>query len=40
MPAKEVGDLYKATLATLTFNNKIVINNLTEVANQEKKLPP
>merc|ERR1711976_909029 len=32
---KEVADKYRETLCTLTFNNKIVINTLTEIAKEE-----
>lgn len=35
--AKEVADKYRDTLSTLTFNNKIVINTLTEIAKEEVK---
>jgi len=35
--AKEVADNYRETLATLTFNNKIVINTLTEIAKENIK---
>ena len=35
--AKEVADKYRDTLSTLTFNNKIVINTLTEIAKEEIK---
>eukprot|EP00092_Neocalanus_flemingeri_P047972 GFUD01054570.1.p1 GENE.GFUD01054570.1~~GFUD01054570.1.p1 ORF type:complete len:262 (-),score=84.30 GFUD01054570.1:79-864(-) len=35
--AKEVAENYRETLATLTFNNKIVINTLTEIAKENMK---
>ena len=35
--AKEVAEQYRETLCTLTFNNKIVINTLTELAKEEVK---
>ena len=35
--AAEVDDNYRETLATLTFNNKIVINTLTEIAKENIK---
>ena len=35
--AKEVAEKYRETLSTLTFNNKIVINTLTEIAKEEVK---
>ena len=35
--SREVADTYKETLATLTFNNKIVINTLTEIAKENIK---
>ena len=34
---KEVADKYRETLSTLSFNNKIVINTLTEIAKEEVK---
>ena len=34
---KEVAEKYRETLSTLTFNNKIVINTLTEIAKEEVK---
>jgi len=34
---KEVAENYKETLTTLTFNNKIVINTLTEIAKENTK---
>ena len=35
--SKEVADSYMETLATLTFNNKIVINTLTEIAKENTR---
>ena len=35
--AREVAEKYKETLVTLTFNNKIVINSLTEIAKEDTK---
>merc|ERR1711994_1157536 len=35
--AREVADSYTETLSKLTFNNKLVINTLTEIANENKK---
>ena len=35
--SKEVAEKYRETLSTLTFNNKIVINTLTEIAKEEIK---
>ena len=35
--AREVAEKYKETLVTLTFNNKIVINTLTEIAKEDTK---
>ena len=35
--AKKVADNYRKTLATLTFNNKIEINTLTELAKENIK---
>ena len=35
--AREVAEKYKATLLTLTFNNKIAINTLTEIAKEDSK---
>ena len=35
--AAEVADNYRETLSTLTFNNKIVINTLTEIAKENIK---
>ena len=35
--SKEVAEKYRETLSTLTFNNKIVINTLTEIAKEEVK---
>ena len=35
--SKEVAETYRETLATLTFNNKIVINTLTEIAKENMK---
>lgn len=35
--AKEIAEKYRETLSTLTFNNKIVINTLTEIAKEEVK---
>jgi len=35
--SKEVADNYRETLCTLTFNNKIVINTLTEIAKENFK---
>ena len=35
--AAEVAENYRETLATLTFNNKIVINTLTEIAKENIK---
>ena len=34
--SKEVADSYTETLAELTFNNKIMINHLTEIAKEYK----
>jgi len=34
--AREVAEKYKETLVTLTFNNKIVINTLTEIAKEDR----
>ena len=34
--AREVADSYRETLSKLTFNNKLVINTLTEIANENK----
>ena len=33
--AKETADRYRETLAQLTFNNKIVINTLTDIAKED-----
>ena len=35
--AREVAEKYRETLVTLTFNNKIVINTLTEIAKEDTK---
>ena len=35
--SKEVADSYTETLAELTFNNKIMINHLTEIAKENTR---
>ena len=35
--AKEMEDNYRVTVVTLAFNNKIVINNLTEISKENMK---
>ena len=35
--AREVAEKYRETLVTLTFNDKIRINTLTEIAKEDQK---